>query len=568
MSKRFFVLLTVLAAALASARVKAENWIRVSSPHFTVISNANEKRVRRIARQFERMRSMFCEEFPKLQVDPAEPIVVLAVRDKNEFLALEPQNYLAHESLQLDGLFLRASEQDYVLIRLEAEGSHPYAIVYHEYTHWLLSKLAHLPLWLDEGLAEFYETAQVFDKDALLGAANARDLLLLRQGPLLPLETLFTIDSTSPYYRERAKGSIFYAESWALAHYLYFRDFDYKTSHLNEYMQLVEQNVDPTAAATRAFGDMKHLQTALEQYIQQGDFDHLRTAAFARVNDADFDMGVLSAARVDAVKATVLAYNGRTGEARSLLQLVLQDDPGNATARETQAYLDSLEQREEEDKLRNNVRLSPLSAADYDHLAMFLWAAHRDLEEARTLEMNAIGLDPANVDYRMNAGKIVLTLGRGQDAVDVLREATKLAHGAAEIKAVNDLLRNAQGYADAQAEALRLAERDKAGPASLSSAQNDVKDRFVAGRHRSLVGVLRDVRCESARIDLTVEAGSQRVQLHSENYYKVDYSILNLPPFSELNPCEQLEGRAAKVEYVESADGADVARVLAVELRK
>jgi len=47
---------------------------------------------------------------------------------------------------------------------------------------------------------------------------------LLRQNKLLPLPVLFTVDATSPYYHEENKGSIFYAESWALTHYLYTKD--------------------------------------------------------------------------------------------------------------------------------------------------------------------------------------------------------------------------------------------------------------------------------------------------------------------------------------------------------
>src|SRR5215472_12996170 len=42
---------------------------------------------------------------------------------------------------------------------------------------------------------------------------------------LLPLPTLFTVDETSPYYLEEKKGAIFYAECWALTHYLTLKDY-------------------------------------------------------------------------------------------------------------------------------------------------------------------------------------------------------------------------------------------------------------------------------------------------------------------------------------------------------
>lgn len=204
---RRILLFLCFAAPLVAARDKTESWLQMSSPHFVVVTNASEKQGRRVADQFERMRSVFHTAFPKAQVDPDAPIIVLAIRDA-------PEAYLAKGSLKPGGLFLRAADKNYVLMRLDAEGDHPYAIVYHEYTHLLLSKSAeYMPLWLNEGLAEFYQNTDIRDKEALLGEPSADDILWLRQNRLLPLVTLFTVDHNSPYYPEQNKGSIFYAES-------------------------------------------------------------------------------------------------------------------------------------------------------------------------------------------------------------------------------------------------------------------------------------------------------------------------------------------------------------------
>ena len=215
MHKRLLPLL-VLFATIATARDKVENWIEVRSPHFVVATTANEKQARRIADQFERMRSLFHALFPKLKIDPSSPIIVIAVKDDKDFRALEPQAYLAKGSLRLGGLFLRAADKNYVLLHLEAQGEHPYSTVYHEYTHLLMSKAEWMPLWLNEGLAEFYQNTDIDETDARLGQPSVEDIQLLRQTSLLPLATLFTVDYNSPYYHEENKGSIFYAESWAL----------------------------------------------------------------------------------------------------------------------------------------------------------------------------------------------------------------------------------------------------------------------------------------------------------------------------------------------------------------
>jgi hypothetical protein len=217
MRKLTVLLLVLLASALAAAGDKPENWLEVRSPNFTVITNANEKPGRRVTDQFERMRSVFQSAFPHVSIDNGSPIVVLAIKDEKDFRALEPQAYLAKGQLKLGGLFLSGQDKNYVLMRMDAEGDHPYAVIYHEYTHFLLRKAAEwMPLWMNEGLAEFYENTDIHDKNASLGEPSWDNLHWLRENRLLPLTTLFTVDTNSPYYHEENKGSIFYAESWAL----------------------------------------------------------------------------------------------------------------------------------------------------------------------------------------------------------------------------------------------------------------------------------------------------------------------------------------------------------------
>src|ERR1022692_1924753 len=268
MRKSIFLLLPLFIAAISSARDKPQNWIEVQSPHFLIITNGNEKQGRHVADQFERMRAVFQKAFPDLKVDPAAPIIAIALKDEKDFRALEPEEYLGKGKLQLAGLFLRAADKNYILLRLDAEGEHPYETVYHEYTHLLSSKTeAWLPLWLNEGLAQFYQTAEIRDKEGLLGQPDTGNLILLRQNRLLPLPVLLAVDHNSPYYHEENKGSIFYAESWALTHYFEITDAQQHTHRLIDYVDLVSKGTDSVTAATRAFGDLQKLQSELENYI-------------------------------------------------------------------------------------------------------------------------------------------------------------------------------------------------------------------------------------------------------------------------------------------------------------
>jgi tetratricopeptide (TPR) repeat protein len=617
MLSRTLVLALLLAAPLAPARDKPENWIQVISPHFVVATNASEKRGRRIADQFERMRSVFHGAFPKLEVDPGVPIVVLAVKDEKDFRALEPEEYLVKGSLKLGGLFLHGPDKNYVLMRIDAEGQHPYSVIYHEYTHLLISKSADwMPLWMNEGLAEFYENTEIHEKDASLGEPSAENIEWLRENRLLPLATLLTVDQKSPYYHEEKKGSIFYAESWALAHYIQMNDFSQKAHRLNDYSALLVQKVDPVTAATRVFGDLKQLEANLENYIRGGSFHYLKMTTMTEVDDSAFKVQSLTGTQSDALRADFLAYNHRATNAQGLLDRVLQEDPKNVLAHETKGFLASQQghpdeaekwyeqavqldsqsylahyyyavslmrdareapqQEHAESSLRAAVKLNPSFAPAFDSLGVLLAMRHKNLDEARSLGLTAISLDPANIGYRINVANILMTMDKGQNAIEVLRAAAKLTKTPEESQMLADALTHAQEYVDATAQFAaqqrRVQEDQTSQDETVSQgAVPKLKHRpqFVPkGPHRYAVGVLKSVTCDAPSLDLTVSGSGKALSLHVDNYYKVLFSTLGFQPDKDLNPCTDLENRPAKVEYVESANESVTAQIVSIELHK
>ena len=112
MIPRCVVLALLLTTTLLGfARDKQENWVQVTSPHFVVATDGNEKQGRHVADQLERMRSVFHAAFPKMNMDSGGPIVVIAVKGDKDFRALEPEAYLVNGSLKLGGLFLRTADK-------------------------------------------------------------------------------------------------------------------------------------------------------------------------------------------------------------------------------------------------------------------------------------------------------------------------------------------------------------------------------------------------------------------------------------------------------------------------
>lgn len=629
MSKWTFLLLTIFAALVASARDQPENWLEVRSPHFRVLSNASEKQARHVADQFERMRIVFQADVPQANLDPGSPIVVLAVRDKKDFHSLEPEAYLAKGQLDLAGLFLRAPDKNYMLIRLDAQGEHPYATVYHEYTHLLSSRAAEwLPLWLNEGLAEFYQNTEIRDNNVVLGEPSPGNLFLLNHERLLPLATLFTVDQRSPYYHEEHKGSIFYAESWALTHYLRIKDSRESTHRLTDYAKLVSQKVDPVTAASRAFGDLKQLQAALEKYVTQATFYGYKGPLSTAVDDTAFTVRPLSSTQADAVRADFLVYDQRVKDARALLEPVLRDDPGNASAHETMGYLEfregNLDQARKwyeqavkldsqsflanyyyaaiamnggpltsenksqiESSLRSAIKLNPSFAPAYDQLAAFYGMQHENLDEAHSLVLHAVQLDPGNLHYRVDTANVLLQMERGQDAIAVLQNALVLAKTPEDVLSVQNRLDMAQQY-QASREALQDRQAARALQSTYPQAESpdepiseDAKtsdsdpqllraaNEEAHGPRRGVKGIITGVQCsQPAIIKLKVEDGGRTFSLHSNNYFKIEFTAANYTPAGELHPCTDLEGMKAHVEFFEAPDKSAEGQIFSIELSR
>ncbi len=604
------------------------HWFEVRSDHFIVLTDTSEKQARHTAGQFERMRSLFHTVLPNAASDAASPIVVLALKDKKDFATLEPTAYLAKNALNLDGLFLRTPDQNYILLRLDSEGDHPYATVYHEYTHFVTRKAEWLPLWLSEGLAEFYQNTTIEEKDALVGQPSADDIYYLRDNRLLPLPTLLAVDHNSPYYHDEQKGSVFYSESWALTHMLEIGDSTNKTARIRDYAKLLINHVDPVTAAQQAFGDLGKLQKQLESYIAQGSFHLFKINTAISIDEASFKSIPVTPSDANAIRADVLVWNDRRPEAKSLLESTLRDDPKNAAAHESMGSLcyaehdapcakkwygeaiqldaasymahyfyavmslqdgDTGHEDEIESNLRTAIKLEPTFAGSYDALGRFYAMQQKNLDEARVLGLKAIQLEPEEIGFRLNYANILMELKLYDDAIRSLNAALKISKTSSDTAMVQsridqiqqfqasmkrvDAARTEAPQPDDDGPQIRLLPR-KDGAASTNSDLGPTEERtFPApaanAPHHSAFGTLHNVKCSyPAVMTIDVDSKGKTVSLFASNYYKVSFSTFGFIATGELKPCTGIEGMKAKVDYAEVSDKTIAGEVLTIQLTK
>ncbi len=295
---RFFL----LALTLSTLPVRAQNWVEVRSPHFSVVTDAGERRGREVALRFEQMRSVFGTLILRKAVSIPVPVQVVAFRNTKGLRQFVP--LWKGKPIEVAGLYLGSDDRNFILLDLSSEGR--WETVFHEYAHMLLD--ANYPstqLWFDEGFAQYYSTIRITNKEVQIGAPPETVGYVFRQNRFLPVVDLFSVHHQSGDYNESGgRRNMFYAQSWLLVHYL----FDHKKlEQTGKYFDLVQNQKVPVPDAIRRAFDMepKQLDRILEDYYRGNQVKGFTFEAPPGVDSGGYQMSPLDLTDAKAVLADV-----------------------------------------------------------------------------------------------------------------------------------------------------------------------------------------------------------------------------------------------------------------------
>ncbi len=267
--------LWALALPAGALPAPKDSWIEVHTASFTLFSEAGERKTREIGEDLERLRDALSQLSTGLSQSSPTPTYIFVFRNASSFQPY--QRTYNGKPLDSGGYFLGRELGNYVAINGDQHGDER-PLIYHEYIHYLVhNNYAALPLWLHEGLAEYYSTFQVARDEARIGLPIPEHVYWLRQHTFIPLATLFAVNERSPEYNEASHRGGFYAESWALVHYLISGNPE-RRQQASEYLRLVQAGSPPDQVFAKAFGaDPSVLEKELHTYIQKKLFDYTRT---------------------------------------------------------------------------------------------------------------------------------------------------------------------------------------------------------------------------------------------------------------------------------------------------
>jgi tetratricopeptide (TPR) repeat protein len=493
------LLMSCILACPALCLSSEDVWTEIRSPNFILFSNTNVKQSRRTARSFEQFRLLLQTALPRLKADTPSPLVVFACRDEKSFRSLLPNDRLQPRAVQPSGLFIAGPERSFVLLRVDLPGDQGFHVIYHEYVHMIMRlNFQTMPLWLSEGLAEFFGHANISDRASGLGNPSPEQIQVLRGSTMIPLPTLMSVTNDSPYYRQEEKSRIFYAESWALTHYLMLGDKRAHSKQLDQFLNLIRNGMPEQEAATTALGDLRILQSNLEQYVRSMAFYHYEYPARLNVTEEQYSARTLSENEFLASRGVLFVHTNRLDEARLLLDQALQMNPGSATANEgmgllwlrlqepskakkffakaadldsssflSQFYAAQAAYEEDADyentvgRLRKALQINPQFAPAYVMLSQLLMRQEATMPEALEAAKKAAELEPAEQTPHILVGQILINMRRYEEAGRLCDRLIAASRNEAERRQAESLLfsiKDHRDYEDRMDEARRKAE--------------------------------------------------------------------------------------------------------------
>jgi hypothetical protein len=332
--KRTITALIVWLAVLFTPSLADARWIRLTSEHFVFIGDAPEATIRNIARRLELFQEVIGRIFSSQMTASPVPTVVIVFQNARSFGPYRPT--FNGKPIELAGYFSQGDDVNYVAVNAEQD-TEAHGLIFHEYAHFLLNNaLGDVPVWAGEGLAEFYATFSVIGtRSAVIGAPNRDNLRLLQESTLLPLPQLLAVTRDSAMYNEGNRRGVFYAQSWALVHYLTFGAPE-RASQLRLFLLAASQGVESAEAFKQSFGgDTEQLQRELFSYVRRMGFNTRRFDFDEKIaNDAASTGLVISDQEAAGYLGEVIArFPDRTEEARAYLRKAIES--GSDAARPT-----------------------------------------------------------------------------------------------------------------------------------------------------------------------------------------------------------------------------------------
>jgi tetratricopeptide (TPR) repeat protein len=424
-----------------------DEWLQVRSKNFNLIGNASEKDIRRVATKLEQFREVLRQVLNKANFNSPIPTTVVVFKNNAAYTPFKPIKANGKTDKYIAGYFQPGDDVNY--ITLPSSGN-DFGTIFHEYTHFIVDNnygRTNVPPWFNEGLAEYYQTFKIEeDQKVKLGWLQDEHILLLRQNNLIPFDTFFNIDNYSLHEQSDDGVGVFYAQSWALMHYLINGNGGARQKQLYKFLELVMKNKTSKAAFSEAFQtDYAAMEKELKNYLVLNTYKITGITFNEKLTfDTQMQTLPLSEAEAKAYLGDLLYHGHRFGEAETLLQQALALNPNSVLAQttlgmvkmrqknfaEAKKYLEKALQNDSRNYLAQYNYAYVLSREEMDEGGYVLNYSDETIEKMRSALLKAIDLNPKFAEsYSLYAFITVVQNRELDEGINYLRKALAIAPG-------------------------------------------------------------------------------------------------------------------------------------------
>jgi len=419
-----------VSGAAAGAERLSRDWKQLGSRNFLAVGNATEEELRRAVTELEAFQSVLQEMFPSIRLTSPVQTLVLVLKDNESFARFQPRDARGRREEWVGGYFLSQPDVNYMVTGSRGEDGLAFDIMFHEFTHYLLNRnLTNIPLWLGEGVAEFYSTFRIDSKKnlTLVGETSRYRLPYLKGRALLPLGQLMTHETAVRLLERDQDRALFYAQSWAVVHYLFLGQRGARTRQIGVYLDALGKGRTLDEAFTTAFKCSKEeLERELTKYIADWQFPILAIKRTATANDAR-GVEALREADAEALQADLLSRIGARDDAEKAAKRALALQPKHVEGAVVLARVRRQQDRRDEEL----AVLLAVAGEPGDHLAFrmdlasALMAAQR-FEEARVEAARAVAINGQVPSAHYLLALTAAAAGREADADAAIAQLVRL----------------------------------------------------------------------------------------------------------------------------------------------
>ncbi|WGL15382.1 hypothetical protein PVT68_11445 [Microbulbifer bruguierae] len=261
--------------ALFSLCSSAADWYEYQSENFTVYSDVPQHRVNSLMRDLERFRRAALSFTGQQEIPENKNLRVFHFRNSGEFEKFSGDRKIA-------GLYRETWEGPIIFSRDGDHGISGSGLIFHEYVHHLMRERSGMtyPRWYSEGFAELLASAELRQKEVVVGGLPEWRLSAWAEDDPLPIDQLLAPPPLSAQHGEDNSRywNNYYASAWLLTHYLQLGynagNPDYRSA-TESYLKAVAAGEDPAEIFEEHFGKaIAEIQREILAYMRDDIHRH------------------------------------------------------------------------------------------------------------------------------------------------------------------------------------------------------------------------------------------------------------------------------------------------------